>query len=91
VDGPKFSEGGERWLALMKLGAELRDGAQPESLSADFLTRAVAVCDDSAETVAAHAFAYLAAFHQHRDTVAAQSLEICLSTPECRCDQSTCC
>ena len=69
---------GERWLALMKLGAELRDGAQPESLSAEFLTRAVVVSDDSAETVAAHAIAYLAAFHQHRDTVAAQSLETCL-------------
>jgi hypothetical protein len=71
-------ERGERWLALMKLGAELRDGAQPESLSADFLAKAVAVRDDSPETVAAHAIAYLAAFHQHRDPEAAQSLETCL-------------
>jgi hypothetical protein len=71
-------ERGERWLALMTLGAELRDGAQPESLSADFLARAVAVCDDSPETVAAHAIAYLAAFHQHRDTEAARALETCL-------------
>jgi hypothetical protein len=69
---------GERWLALMKLGAELRDGVQPEALSADFLTRAVTVRDDSAETVVAFAIAYLAAFHQQRDTVAAQSLETCL-------------
>jgi hypothetical protein len=71
-------ERGERWLALMKLGAELRDGVSPESLSADFLAKAVVVRDDSPETVAAHAIAYLAAFHQHRDTEAAQSLETCL-------------
>jgi hypothetical protein len=69
---------GERWLALMQLGAELRDGAQPEALSADFMAKAVAVSDDSPETVAAHAIAYLADFHRHKDAEAAQALETCL-------------
>jgi hypothetical protein len=83
-DGARIStllrdwERGERWLALMKLGAELRDGAQPESLSADFLAKAVVVRDDSPETVVAYAIAYLVAFHRHQDTDAAEALETCL-------------
>jgi len=70
---------GERWVALMRLGAELRDGIPPESLSADFLAQATAVRDDSPETVTAHAIAYMAAFHQHQDAEAARALETCLT------------
>jgi hypothetical protein len=82
-------ERGERWLALMILGNELREGVLPESVSADYLASAVAVIDDSADTVAAHAIAYSAAFHQHKDAEAAERLEVCLryssrSTPVTR-------
>ncbi|HVT59109.1 MAG TPA: hypothetical protein VHR45_11990 [Thermoanaerobaculia bacterium] len=71
-------ERGERWLAAMKLVAELRAGVPPESLSADFLAKAVAVRDDSPDTVGAHAIAYTAALGQRKDAEAAQHLETCL-------------
>lgn len=72
-------ERGERWLALMRLSAELNDGVPPESLSANFLAKAVAVRDESADTVIAHALAYSAAFHQHKDGEAGRLLETCLA------------
>ena len=49
---------GERWLALLQLGGELSDGVLPESLSADFLSKAVAVRDASEDTVKAYAIAF---------------------------------
>jgi hypothetical protein len=57
------AESGERWLALMHLGGELTDGVLPESLSVDFLAKAIAVRDASADTVKAYAIAFSAAFH----------------------------
>jgi hypothetical protein len=69
----------ERWLALMKLVADTKDGVSPESMSADLLAKATAVIDDSADTVTAHALAFSAAFHQHRDGEAAELLETCLA------------
>src|SRR5439155_15758063 len=48
-------------------------------LSADFLAKAIAVRDDSMDTVMAHAIAYSAAFHQHKDNEAGQLLETCLT------------
>jgi hypothetical protein len=69
---------GERWLALMKLIADAREGVAPESMSASLQSRATAIRDDSADTVLAHAFAYSAAFHQDRDGEAGQMLEVCL-------------
>jgi hypothetical protein len=69
---------GERWLALMRLSAETSDGVLPESMSAEFLAKAIVVRDNSADTVIAHAFAYSAAFHQHRNAEAGQMLETCL-------------
>jgi hypothetical protein len=71
-------ERGERFLALLHLVGELTDGVLPEALSGDYLAKAVAVSDDSADTVTAHAIAYAAAFHQHKDSEAAQRLETCL-------------
>jgi hypothetical protein len=71
-------EQGERWLALLRLGGEFNDGVRPESLSADFLAKAVAVRDESVDTVTAHALAYTAAFHQHKDEEAGRLLETCL-------------
>jgi hypothetical protein len=69
----------ERWLALMKLLGDTRDGVSPELLSPELLVRATAVRDDSADTVTAHALAFSAAFHQHRDGEAADRLETCLA------------
>jgi hypothetical protein len=73
------SERGERWLALLHLAGELNDGVLPESLSAEFLAKAIAVQDASSDTVKANAIAYFAAFHQHKDSVAGQRLETCLA------------
>jgi hypothetical protein len=70
---------GERWLALLHLGGELTDGVLPEALSADFLAKAIAVRDDSVDTVTAHAIAFASAFHQHQDGDAAHHLETCLA------------
>ena len=67
LDAVRRSRAGRAWVALMRLGAELRDGVPPESMSVDFLAMATRVRDDSPETIAAHAFAYMAAFHQHQD------------------------
>jgi hypothetical protein len=69
----------ERWLALMKQNADTMDGILPEALPVEFLNKAVAVRDDSIDTVAAHGFAFSNAFHQHRDADAGRFLEICLS------------
>jgi hypothetical protein len=71
-------ERAERWLALMKLGAELTAGVLPESFSPGFLAKAVAVRDASPDTVAAHALAFSSAFHRHQDDEAARALETCL-------------
>lgn len=72
-------ERGERWLALLHLGGEVTDGVLPESLSADFMAKAIAVRDASADTVLAYAVAFWAAFHQHQDSEAGQRLETCLA------------
>jgi hypothetical protein len=72
-------EHGERWLALLHLGGELTDGVPPESLSADFLAKAIAIRDASADTVKAYAIAFSAAFHQRKDNEAQQRLETCLA------------
>lgn len=70
---------GERWLALLRLGGEFNDGVRPESLSADFLAKAVAVRDESVDTVTAHVLAYSAAFYQRKDEEAGRLLETCLA------------
>jgi hypothetical protein len=72
-------ECGQRWLALLRLSGQLNDGVLPELLAADFLAKAVAVRDESVDTVTAHAIAYSAAFHQHQDREAGQLLETCLA------------
>jgi hypothetical protein len=56
------------------LGGEITDGVLPESFSADFLAKAMAVRDPSADTVKAYAITSLAAFHQHNNDEAAQRL-----------------
>lgn len=71
---------GERWLALMRLQIDLTNGVLPEALPAEFIDKAVAVRDDSIDTVAAHAFAFSSAFHRRADDEAARMLETCLAT-----------
>jgi hypothetical protein len=68
----------DRWLALMTLGADLREGVLPEALPAADVAKAVAVRDESIDTVTAHGIAYSAAFHRHQDGEAGQMLETCL-------------
>ena len=70
---------GERSLALANLDNDLRDGVPPDSLSPDFLAKALAVRDESLDTVAAHSIGYAVAWWQHDDASAAQSLETCLA------------
>jgi hypothetical protein len=67
-----------RWLALMKLQAESREGVLTEARWAKYLAEAVAVRDPTPETVLAHAFAYSAALHKRRDREAGEHLETCL-------------
>jgi hypothetical protein len=69
---------GERWLAMLKLVDELRQGVPQENLSPEFLAKAVAIEDRSPDTFTAHALAYMAAFWQHKDDDAARALETCL-------------
>jgi hypothetical protein len=69
---------GERWLAMLKLIEELRQGVPQENLSPEFLAKAVAIEDSSPDTFTAHALAYMAAFWQHKDDQAARALETCL-------------
>ena len=69
---------GERWLAMLKLLEELRTGVPYENLTPGFLAKAVAIEDNSPDTVVTFALAYGAAFWGHRDDQAAQALETCL-------------
>jgi hypothetical protein len=69
---------GERWLARLRLSADLTEGVPPESLPADYIAKAIAVCDDSPDTVIAHSVAYSAAFNHRRDADAGHLLETCL-------------
>lgn len=69
---------GERWVAMLKLLAEMREGVMPEAMSPAYLAKAVALRDKSPDTVSAHVLAYSAAFHQHKDEEAAAMLEVCL-------------
>jgi hypothetical protein len=68
---------GERWLAMLKLIQEMRTGP-PEQMSPEFIARAIAIEDNSPDTVVAHAIAYAAAFWQRKDDEAARLLETCL-------------
>ena len=69
---------GERWLAMLKLLEEMRQGVPRENLSPEFLAKAIAVQDNSPDTFTANALAYAAAFWQRKDDEAAQALEACL-------------
>jgi hypothetical protein len=68
----------ERWLAIVQLVAELQNGADPKNLSPDFLAKATAFQDESADTVAGFYLVYAAAWHASPVENLADLLEICL-------------
>jgi hypothetical protein len=72
-------ERGERWLAVMKLTADLVIGRPPDKLSPAFLARAIAVRDNSADTVTGHAYAHTAAMYRGELDRAGELLEVCLT------------
>ena len=69
---------GERWLALLQLFTDIRNGVEADHLRVDFIATATAVQNDSSDTVSAHAIAYSLAYHRHDDEEAARLLEVCL-------------
>lgn len=69
---------GERWLAMLKLVEEMRTGVPQEKMTPEFIAKAVAIEDNSPDTVVAFALAYAAAFWQRKDDEAAKMLETCL-------------
>jgi hypothetical protein len=75
---------GERWLAILQLVADLRNGVEPEDLRPDFLTLATAVQDDSLETASAYGIAHAAAYYRHDDAEAARLLEVSLQHSGCQ-------
>lgn len=71
---PRF----ERWLALLRLAASVRDGVRPQDLDALALQKATMLRDDSGDFIRAHLFAYSNAAAQDRVEEAASHLENCL-------------
>jgi hypothetical protein len=76
-------EQGERWMALIRLGAEIENAVMPEALSPEFLAKALSIRDRSPDTVAAYAIGYAKAFYEENDEEAARLLEICLQFSGC--------
>ena len=74
----RHSAQGERWMAILRLVADLLAGVEPEHLPEGFIEKAVALRDNSGDTVVAHSLVYGARWFQHRDEDAAQCLETCL-------------
>ena len=67
-----------RWLALITVAAEFRNGVAPDELPRPVLDALVAVEDESADTSVAHAVAYGAAFFSGDDDRSARLLEASL-------------
>ena len=61
-----------RLMALFKLSGALKKGALPETLAASDLADAVALSDDSPDTIVAHALAWSAAYYRRDDDEAAR-------------------
>jgi hypothetical protein len=60
----------ERWLAMMQLGADQRKGIEARDFRPDLIAQAIAVCDDSPDTVMAHVIAYAAAWDRSAEETA---------------------
>jgi hypothetical protein len=68
----------ERWLALIRLDAEVSAGTPQESWPAEFLVKATDFRDHSDDTVRAHGLAHAALDAQGEWDAAARALEVCL-------------
>ena len=69
---------GERLLALMRLGADMKNGIKFKDLSPAFIAKAISVKDDSPDTVGAFLCAYGVAVDRDQIDEAALLLETCL-------------
>ncbi len=69
---------GERWLAIIRLGVDLKNSVQFKDLSPEFIANAVAVKDDSPDTVVGHMYAYGVALDKNQLAEAAHLLETSL-------------
>jgi Zn-dependent protease len=69
---------GERWLAIIQLASDLRNGVAIENLRPEFIAMAVAIRDDSPDTVIGHSLAYAASWYTDTDDETARLLETCL-------------
>jgi hypothetical protein len=68
---------GERWMAILQLAGELRNGAMAEDLNPELLVMATAIRDDSPDTVIAHLIAYSASWYTGSDPDTARLMETC--------------
>ena len=69
---------GRRYLALQRLGGCADLGTLPEAMPPESIADAIAVDDDSVDTVAAQHLAHATRFHERRDAEAAVALETAL-------------
>jgi hypothetical protein len=69
---------GERWMAIIQLGAQLRNGVLAEELNSELLAIATAIQDASADTVMGHLLAFSSSWYAGTDTESGRLLEICL-------------
>jgi hypothetical protein len=74
----RHGELSKRWLALMRLETDSREGVLTQARLDQYLTAALAVRDASPDTVIAHSYAFSAAFNRRRNVEAGELLEICL-------------
>ena len=80
---------GDRWIAICRLAADSEDGTRPQKMSPHHIATAIAVRDESMDTVTAHALAYEAAMSQQSFARAGELLDVCLqysayASPEVR-------
>lgn len=68
----------ERWLAISRLNAESSDCTEPQKMSPELLAIAIAIRDESIDTVTAHAIAYSAALCRREFAHAGEVLDVCL-------------
>jgi len=68
----------ERWIAIMLLVLDLRNGVLPEDLRPEYLAMAIKIRDDSPDTVTGYMLAYASSWYARPDSESAHLLEVCL-------------
>lgn len=69
---------GHRWLTLMRLNADIRNGVPIEDLSRDLMEQAISVCDESLDTIVSHAIAYASSWARGETEETAKYIETAL-------------